>query len=67
MVRSQDWRLRGPGFESCRRHLKMLRNFDNSVYSTLPGSFGGGTKSRWSLLSGVMPGEVKYPTQGVNV
>ena len=30
-----------------------LRNFGNSVYPTLPVSFGGDTKSRWSLLSGV--------------
>ena len=30
-----------------------LRNSDNSVYPALPVSFGGDTKSRWSLLSGV--------------
>ena len=30
-----------------------LRNFDNSVYPALPVSFGGDTKSRRSLLSGV--------------
>ena len=30
-----------------------LRNFGNSVYPTLPVSFGGDTKSRWFLLSGV--------------
>ena len=30
-----------------------LRNFGNSVYPALPVSFGGGTKSRRSLLSGV--------------
>ena len=29
------------------------RNFGNSVYPALPVSFGGDTKSRWSLLSGV--------------
>ena len=28
---------------------------------------GTDTKSRWSRLSGVKPGEVKDPTQGVNV
>ena len=30
-----------------------LRNFCNSVYPTVPVSFRGDTKSRWSLLSGV--------------
>ena len=30
-----------------------LRNFGNSVYPALPVSFGGDTKSRRSLLSGV--------------
>ena len=30
-----------------------LQNFGNSVYPTLPVSFGGDTKNRWSLLSGV--------------
>ena len=30
-----------------------LRNFGNSVYRALPVSFGGDTKSRRSLLSGV--------------
>ena len=30
-----------------------LRNFDNSVYPSMPVSFGGNTKSRPSLLSGV--------------
>ena len=30
-----------------------LRNFGNSVYPTLPVSFGGDTKSHRSLLSGV--------------
>ena len=29
------------------------RNFGNSVYPALPGSFGGDTESRRSLLSGV--------------
>ena len=28
-----------------------LRNFGNSVYPALPVSFGGDSKSRWSLLS----------------
>ena len=45
-----------------------LRNFGNSVYPTLPVAFGGDTKIRRSLLSGVSrKGEVKDPTQGVNV
>ena len=30
-----------------------LRNFSNSAYPALPVSFGGDTRSRWSLLSGV--------------
>ncbi len=36
----------------------LLRNFDNSVYPTLPVSFRGESKSRRSLLSGV------YATRG---
>ena len=40
-----------------------LQNCDNSVYPTLPVSFGGDTKIRRSLLSGVYAREVK----GVNV
>ena len=44
-----------------------LRNFGNSVYLALPVSFGGDTKSRRSLLSGVYARVVKHPTQGVNV
>ena len=39
-----------------------LRNFGNSVYSALPVSFGGDTKSRRYLVS--MPGEVQDHTQG---
>ena len=38
-----------------------LRNFGNAVYPALPVYFGGDTKSCRSLLSGVMPGEVKDP------
>ena len=38
-----------------------LRNFGNSIYPALPVSFGGDSKSRRSLLSGSMPGEVKDP------
>ena len=41
-----------------------LRNFGNCVYSALPASFEGDTKSRGSLhdVSASMPREVKYPT-----
>ena len=35
------------------RQLNSLRNFGNSVYPALPVSFGGDTKGRRSLLSGV--------------
>ena len=34
-------------------HLPPFRNLDNFVHLTLPVSFKGQTKSRWSLLSGV--------------
>ena len=45
------------------RQLIRFGSYGNSVYPALPGSFGGDTKSRRSLLYGVyMPGEVKYPT-----
>ena len=38
-----------------------LRNFDNSVYPALPVSFGGDTKRRRSLLSGVyVRGSTKF-------
>ncbi len=47
-VRVLDWRPDGPGSENFS-----LRNFGNSVYPALPVSFGGDTKSRRSLLSGV--------------
>ena len=40
-----------------------LRNFDNSVYSTLPVSFGGDTESCRPLLSGAYVGGSKG-TQG---
>ena len=38
-----------------------LLNFDNSVYHALPVSFGGDTKNRRSLLSGVYAMESKIP------
>ena len=40
-----------------------LRNFGNSVYPALPLSFGGDTKSRRSLLSGVYARGSKIPHQ----
>ena len=49
--RPLDWRPDGPGFEP---HCgNSLRDFGNSVYHALPVSFGGDTKIRRSLLSGV--------------
>ena len=45
-----------------------LRNFGNSVYSTLPMSFQGDTKSCWSLLSGVYArGSKRSHTDGKRV
>ena len=40
-----------------------LRNFGNSVYPALPVSFGGDTKNRRSLLSGVYARGSKRPHQ----
>ena len=40
-----------------------LRNFGNSVYTALPVYFGGDTKSRRSLLSGVYARGSKRPHQ----
>ena len=42
-----------------------LRNFGNPVYPTLPVSFGGDTKSRWPLLSGVDARGSKMSQTGV--
>ena len=45
-----------------------LRNFGNTIYPTLPVSFGGDTKLKADgplYLS--IPGEVKDPTQVINV
>ena len=39
MVRTQDWGPRGPG--SNPAGAISLRNFGNSIYPTLPVSFGG--------------------------
>ena len=41
-----------------------FRSLGNFVHPTLPVSFGRESKSRWSLLSMSMPGEVKHSTQG---
>ena len=41
----------------------LLRNVGNSVYPALPVSFGGDTKSRRSLLSGVYARGSKRPHQ----
>ena len=45
----------------------LLRNFGNSVYRTLPVSFGGVTKSRRSFYLLSMAEEVKDPTRGRGV
>ena len=45
----------------------LLRNFGNSIYLTLPVSFGADTKDVGSLYLVCTPGEVKYPTHGANV
>ena len=49
-VRASHWRPRGPGLNPAA--VTSLRNFGNSENLALPVSFGGDTKSRWSLLSG---------------
>ena len=58
-VRALDWRPGGPGFEFRGGNF---RNFGKSVYPGLPVYFGGDTKIRRSLLSGVYARGVKYPT-----
>ena len=48
----------------------ILRNFDNSVYPTLPVSFGGDTicmQSSSALLSGAYARDRGFAIQGVNV
>ena len=49
-ARALDWRLGGPRYPAT---ATSLQNFGNSVHPALPVSFGGDTKSRRSLLSGV--------------
>ena len=53
-----------PGLATARSRVRIpLRNFGNSVYPALPVSFGGDTKSRRSLLSGVYARGSKSPHQ----
>ena len=47
--------------------LRPLGNFGNFLYPTLPVSFGKDTKTVGPFYLVPMPGEVKDPTQGVNV
>ena len=56
-VRALDRRPGCPGFDPTSATL--LHNFGNSVYPTLPVSFGEDTKCRRSLLSGGYAGESK--------
>ena len=56
------WRPDGAGQVRITLRKTSLWNFGNSVYPALPVSFGGGTKSRRSLLSGVYArGKSKIP------
>ena len=51
-----EWVRASTGWSMVRVPLRKnfsLRNFGNSVYPALPVSFGGDSKSRRSLLSGV--------------
>ena len=62
VVRVQHWRTKAGSW--VRILLAPLRNFGNSVYQTLPVSFGGETKtskSRQFLLFGVYAKESKIP------
>ena len=54
-------RKTGDRISSVRILVEPLRNVDNSVSPTLPMSFGGDTKTRWSLLYGGYAGEVNIP------
>ena len=60
-LRALDWRPGGPGFESC------CGNFAVELWqfrlAALPVSFGGETKSRRSLLSGVYARGTKISNQ----
>ena len=51
MARSEVTEVSRPGSNPAA--ATSLRNFGNSIYPALPVSFGGDTKSRRSLLSGV--------------
>ena len=63
---SAAWRPRGPGFESCWLHFALQLKNGNSVYPTLPVSFGGDTKNR-CLVSSIWclcQGKYKIPHRG---
>ena len=62
VVRAQDGDRGGLGSDSAGG--TSLQNFGNSVYPALPVSFGGDTKSRRSLLSGVYARGSKRPCTG---
>ena len=53
LVRALAWRPGGPGFKSCCGNFSSELLAIPSVDPALPVSFGGDTKSRRSLLSGV--------------
>ena len=59
MVTAQYWRPRGPGSNPVGGNS--LRNFVNSVYPALPGSFGGDTKVVGPFYLVPMSGEIKLP------
>ena len=59
MVRAQDCMVTDESW--VRIMVEPLRNFFNSVFPALPVSFGGDTKSCWSLLSGVLARGSKTP------
>ena len=69
LVRAQDCRSRGPGFESCGQHFAselwqfLLPHFINWCLSEIRRRH---KKSRRSLLSGVYASESKRSTHGVN-
>ena len=48
-------------------HMPPFQNLGHFVTPHLPVSFGRDTKIRWSFYLVSMPGEVKDPTQVVNV
>ena len=62
VIRGARWLVHRTGGRGLRILVEPPRNFGNSIYPTLPVSFGGDTKGRWSLRE-----EVKDPTHVVNV